>query len=250
VQAKLSSPSRAARSASSARAQFNVLSARTDQILLPLAFTSIALPDRDYDFDERRLWARQIDAPQAIQSVSLHTRYLGRTRALVHINIWFKLTRLYATLSRFAPDEFPPHRQDQVPDEHDSVAVRLNMDVWMPFSPAPLDARFSKRKDLNFKIRPGPGREQRMELFESMLQQQLIPVLQRRWTEVELAALDWKHRDFPEYSDPHSRWQLLAYWHSGQLETCIDLMKSVPARSNDFGGKLASAWEWLRDRSP
>jgi hypothetical protein len=250
VHAKVSSPSRTATSFSSARAQFNVLSARTDQILLPLAFTSIALPDRDYDFDERRLWARQIDAPQAIQSVSLHTRYVERTRALVHINIWFKLTRLYATLSRFAPDEFPPHRQNQVPDEHDSVAVRLNMDGWMPFAPTSLDPRFSKRKDLNFKVRPGPGREQRIELFESMLQQQLIPVLQRRWTEVELAALGWDHRDFPGRSDPPSRWLLLAYWHSGQMENCIDLMKSVPARSNDYSGKLASVWEWLRLRSP
>jgi hypothetical protein len=232
--------------ASSSRAQFDELSERTAQFLLPLAFEPIPLPDRDCDFDERRLWARTIDAPQAIQSVSLHTRHVGRTRALVHINIWFKLTRLYATLARYAPEEFPPQRQNQVPDELQSIALRLNMDSWMPLAPTPLDPRFSNRKDLNFRIRPGPGCEQRIEWFESMLQQQLIPVLQRRWTEIELAALGWVHRHCPRNSDPPSRWQLLACWHNGRIEDCMDLMKSVSAGRNESSARLVATWEWLR----
>jgi hypothetical protein len=213
-----------------------------------LGFDPVALPARDFndeDYDhDHLLWARRLDAPRAIQSVSLHTRQHRRGRCLVHLNIWFKLTRLYESLSQFAPGEFPPERRDLVPDHPSVVFVRLNMDTWMPFAQQPLDPGFSQRPDLNFKIRPGRGREQRIEKFTAMLDLQLVPVLERHWTEIELADLGWRTRGCYRWA-LEKRWQLLAYLHAGQVEQCLTLIRAHPHCLGETGERRNAAMAWF-----
>ncbi len=215
-------------------------------------FEPVALPDRpfdDEDYDHHHLlWARRLDAPQAIQSVSLHTRQHRRGRCLAHLNIWFKLTRLYESLSQFAPEEFPPERRDLVPDHLSAVFVRLNMDTWMPFAQQPLDPGFSQRPDLNFKIRPGRGRGQRMAKFDAMLDLQLIPVLQRHWTEIELADLGWRARGCYRWAI-EKRWQLLACFHAGQADQCLTLIRAHPHCLGETRDQRDAAMAWFEARA-
>ncbi len=213
-----------------------------------IGFARVTQAVERVDDEVHCMWARRLAVPEAIQTVSLHTRYMHRRSCLVHLNIWFKLPRLYELLSQFRPFAFPPTRRDLVPDYRNSVAVRLNMAEWLPLAPESLDAGFTHRPDSNFKIIRSQSIEFRERMFRSMLHRQLVPVLQRNWSEAQIAELSLERIATAHWSHLPACWPVLANWSAGRFDRCLKLIAAYPDCFGPTATHHANAAMWFRAR--